>query len=228
MGKQLKGGCFFNTEESPSVENPPPLTSPWISHYDKIPSLNKSLPDEALSRAWAPYLKYTTEKYGNGIIKAGTVLYHGSTEKNLQFRADKIRSGFIYFGLDPLISFWILSEHQEKGHGYVYQFTVNSDIKADYWNTIEQHPGETPKCKKNPCLHPQVALHCYREEDYMEVTEELTLPWNYLSKLTYNHSYIVDIAKLNQNCKKSIYEWSPIQAIVGLQNGEPNPLPQSN
>jgi hypothetical protein len=89
------------------------------------------------------------------VIKKGTILYHGSLNEKLSGSLD---GGVLFFGLEPSISFWYISELQqiketqydiEITHGYLYEFVVDTDIIVTYLPKIEE------ECTISNMLHLQ-------------------------------------------------------------------------
>jgi hypothetical protein len=139
-------------------------------------------------RDFQEYMEFVRDRlFPDGIIPAGTYLYHGSLSSQIldEHRVFPIT----YFGLEPSISVWkniesldeaviraqgvrgchMLRELPDELEGdvfqsYVYVFQTTMDIPFTYVNDVECHPGTV--CMNNRiCLHPQVAYHgspeCY-------------------------------------------------------------------
>ena len=106
------------------------------------------------------------------ILKAGTILYHSSTMKDLIF--DTKKSKAVFLGLDPYISiFYGVEMHSNKKNMevYLHKLELKKDIIYTFINDKKeskpfsiQHVYEGKKygkkCEKGKrvCVHPQIAI----------------------------------------------------------------------
>lgn len=203
-----------------SQEQPlrPKITTPWFSKFTKIP------PD-IYHDDWKHFLNFTHTKYNKSFLPKGTILYHGSNNPNLVFDPDLDKPySFppIFFGLDPIISLWILTEALHiPDVGYLYEFELKHDMNIHYYPG-DTHPSDKRECYDNVCLHPQYSSQCHKYE--LEITEELTIPINQMDALKYRRCYLVDNKLLEENCGKSSYQFDPTNAIISLHKTQENPL----
>ena len=203
----------------------PGFTSPWI--VDKsygVPKMDDDL------EGWSRHLESIHKKYEKSYLPAGTTLYHGSESPSLIFRRDYSSAAdtsglMVFFGLDPLISLWILTEDKKPSSSwcpaYLYQFKSKRDIPIHYWRETLPHPSEDDRCNMTPCLHPQIVSHC---DSVLEVTEELTIPIDLLTEIEFEHCYLVNVESLIKHCKYTIRDYDPTNSIIGLYYPETDPL----
>jgi hypothetical protein len=162
-------------------------------------------------------------KYNNKcILNKGDILYRGSFNKKSSILGN---GEIIYFGLDAIISLWILLEHYEKGHnknnknniGYFHTYKLKKYIKYKYLENEEGVPLEINKksCLKMPCVHPQLIIHG-NELNYLEAGTELTIPNNkkYINLFEHVEKNKVDILLLQKFKKSYMTKWSPTLAII--------------
>lgn len=157
-------------------------------------------------------------KTADKILKAGTTLYRGTLFDTLY---NPSSTAPVFFGLDILISTWILSENyhteikksqaraRKFQFGYIHEFTLAKDLHYEYISELDCTPLNSPhdeKCNNMPCVHPQVILHtgigC---NDCTEVGTEITLPLKYVKPCMLKHvkTYQVNIQELIQNKNKN-------------------------
>lgn len=172
----------------------------------------------------------TTEK----ILKEGTTLYRGTLFDTLY---NPNNTGPVYFGLDILISTWIIlenyygqneSDRANKTHGYIHEFTLRKDLHYEYISDLDCTPTNSPhdkNCNLKPCVHPQVILHtgvgC---NDCTEVGTEITLPLKYVKPCMLEHvnTYKVDINILIANKDKNYMQFKFNKHLVKMSGAEYN------
>ena len=100
----------------------PHLTSPWHSLFTSDNLKEWRGPRDAV------LAHIRTSVIRDGVLPAGTKLYHGSLDPHLDFSKDRIT----FFGLDVVISLWyILEMHLWKRkvfQGTLYEFVTTRDI----------------------------------------------------------------------------------------------------
>lgn len=155
----------------------------------------------------------TREHFPDGVIPAGTFLYHGSRSATILSNRDTYE--ITYFGLEPSISVWKNIESLDEQvllpegvdacdelrtdeevevrpeyQSYVYVFRTTRDIQFTYIRDIECHPMNLQL--DAICLHPQIAFHgspdCFLEEDEPEGRYK----YNMAFELTINNINLAD------------------------------------
>lgn len=177
------------------------------------------------------------EKYktADKILKAGTILYRGTLFNTLY---NPSSTAPVFFGLDILISTWILSENyhteikkpQAKAKnfqfGYIHEFRLLKDLHYEYISELNCIPLNSPhdeKCNHMPCVHPQVILHtgvgC---NDCTEVGTEITLPIKYVKPCMLEHvnTYKVDIKTLINNKDKNYMQFKFNTHLLKMPDAE--------
>lgn len=168
------------------------------------------------------FLKHSTIKREDGTyIKKGTRLYHASRHCPFFYDNEALekRDKMTFFGADPFISVWYSAEIKGK---YLYVFKLKKDLKLDGKITSKKNPKDERECRKKTCIHPQYVLRCntinpdsfYNPSGITEVGLEITVPY----KKNKDHFQIekvfeLDYELLQKNCKKTLEEWDPRQAI---------------
>lgn len=159
------------------------------------------------------------------ILKAGTILYHSSTMKDLIF--DTKISNAVFFGLDPYISiFYGVEMHSNKKNMkvYLHKLELKKDIIYTFINDKKdskpfsiQHVYEGNKygreCEigKRVCVHPQIAIrykHNNTKTKYVnsglgDIYLEVTFPTKYIDEyLKVISTYKLDRNKVAKSFKK--------------------------
>jgi hypothetical protein len=174
------------------------------------------------------------EKKG-GILKKGTILYHGSLVKGLKFIANG-RS--VFFGLNPLICLAYLGEQLSTKQftlknipkGYLYKYKLRKNIPFYHAKNINKHPFENnyeAKCtNKIACVHPQITIryklkrvkrkifgdNIYSTVSDMRTTKgdlaiEVTIPDKHFNKLEEVSVSEVDIKKVLRSYNDNYSYW---------------------
>lgn len=161
-------------------------------------------------------------------LKKGTLLFHGSTRKNLKFDSKK---SITFFGLDIIISLWyILEEVYMKNdlkksdariNGYVYVFEVIENIPiTKILKILNVNPKDRNSgCEQDlytVCLHPQVAFHGSSVETIMRSVVPL---FDLSCEVTLNYNTFKDYLNL-----KEIYNVNPVILHENATNPSFNPI----
>lgn len=160
------------------------------------------------------------------ILPKGTVLYRGTIFNKLY----PSKSKHVYFGLDILISIWILLEtflkeltnKRVKNIGYIHEFVLNKDIEYYYIDKFIGVPLEHNECLGNTaCLKPEAIFH--GNDSIIELGTEITLPINLINKknLDYKKTYVLDILNLLNIMPRSYVDFDPtlfIRKIINKKN----------
>lgn len=179
------------------------------------------------------------EKYNHdqntskNILAKGTTVYRGTLFNTLY---NPNSTGLIFFGLDVVISTWILLENYNglkeedkaaKTHGFIHEFKLARDLPYEYISDVGCNPeNAAQKCNPMPCVHPQVILHTGSGgcDDYKEVGTELTLPLKYVNKcwLTYVNTYKVEIETLKKHQDEHYLQFKFKKHLVKMSKDEYN------
>lgn len=142
----------------------------------------------------------------------------------------------MYFGLDFLISVWILTERfvkktkpdnmstppYDQWIGYVHVFKTKKDIRYDYLWEDGCVPEDCTASKEiyehTPIIHPQVAFHegFNGDNELVELGTEMTIPNSKRDlddSLEYIGYHVIDITKLFIYRTESLIGWQPHDAI---------------
>ena len=174
------------------------------------------------------------KKDGYTYIKKGTRLYHAS--KHCPFFYDnkglQDMEKITFFGADPFISIWYSAEIKGK---YLYVFKLVKDLKIDIEILSKKNPKNTKVCQDEVCIHPQYILRCdyegipdgyfqFNNSGITEIGLEITLPYKkYKNYFQIEKIFELDYQLIEENCKKTLEEWDPRQAIINEVKIKPPP-----
>lgn len=188
------------------------------------------------SKYWKPLFNSIDTLYDtkDKILPVGTLLYHGRLDNDKDFYKNPQLNGNnhnVYFGLDFIISSWILVESFKKQYkewdslppkkwrGYIHVYETVRPIPYHYVKSNAQGvPSElAAKCLKGACIHPQAVFHDNEWLLLQELGTEFTFPRgskNIQSSFVHKKTYVIDIMKLVMHQTSSMYEWLPSNAII--------------
>ena len=196
--------------------------------HDGILSL---LPSKWFLKGWIELIenvnKYIIKKFdvdteGNGIIRKGTKLYHGSLNDDIDFT--KFKNKITFFGIDIIISLWYIYELQcwktNLKNGTIYEFVVTNDINVVHLSNLYKHPKEQSICKKSACIHPQTAFHgSVQASPPYDLSIEFTMNvFNNPDNIKLIRKHTVNANLLRENVRKLSKEFNPVSAIINSVN----------
>ena len=196
----------------PRVVKPIKVDQEWYCNW--IRSNNMNAPEIDISKLVSKKnLKKRDKNWFISYLPAGTKLYHGSQNKINEFGCP-----FLYFGINPNISFWILTE-SEADIGYLYEFEITKDIPVifrdlPYDDIIDE---QDHYCfNQIPCLKfvPILKFKDLNSDPEVTLGEELIVPCSYFSHIKYILIYTIDIKSLRDNYDKSNYDY--FESIMGI------------
>lgn len=203
---------------------------PYVGVLDEKPPFGpREYPCQKDPR-WKGVFEAIVSKYGgeHRVLPAGTKVYRGTLFETLY---NPVSKGPVFFGLDVLISLWILAESYhplvtKPDFGYVYEFELTKDLAYEYIQKLDCTAMDKPYCDvcaKKPCVHPQVILHNGSSiEDHVEVGTELTLPLEVVESgevLKEVRKHKVDVKMLIAHEDQPYWAWDPVKAIMGVDDG---------
>lgn len=178
-------------------------------------------------------MEYTETKQStsNERLPKGTLLYHGSLGDT--FPSMTFNNDIVSFGLDFLLSSWMLSElfvqrlkttedhpPYNEWEGYIHVFKAKKDIQYEYMPEDGCVPIDCRMKKstyKNvPIVHPQVAFHqgFDGDNDLVELGVEMIIPGCQIEdSVEYLGYHKIDIVKLFMHRTESVFKWKPHDAI---------------
>jgi hypothetical protein len=199
---------------------------PLISN-DHLPTSNPHgfIPWYWKNSSWKiPYqetVNYIEEKFKEGVIPIGTILYHGSLESDLNFNALK-KDRITFFGLDFIISIWYTLELQRSyrnlKEGTLYEFKVIEPIPVHIIRELYDHPKSISICTKQKmaCIHPQIAYHGSTEAPSpYDLCIEITMNMKHFSKyIQLIKKHTIDTKQLYDNRYELFSKFDPKESIV--------------
>jgi len=171
----------------------------WIPARDRV---NKHIREKVLD--------------SEGNLPAGTILYHGSLDPNLQFTKNR----HTFFGIDAFISIWYALElrnglcfPKRRKIGYLYEFELTKPLnQIVVLQALSDHPGYGGKTKDLPTIHPQAIYHGNFDAHELGIEVTINVKQN-PECLRLLKRYIIDLDLLNANCTKTRYEFDPTTAL---------------
>jgi hypothetical protein len=100
--------------------------------------------------------------------------------------------------------------------GKLYEFNVTQPIPFYLLEELYDHPKGNRICRKNACVHPQLAFHGTTEEDPpYDLSIEVTMNTKYFNDyIQLSQTYLVDTNILYDNRSKLFSEFNPVEAII--------------